>query len=135
MSQDITIACDTKCLPDVRKFIEKILVQHKMDQIESHKVVLAVDEICANLIIHANNSDPSKKLNVCVKFSPKKVTFEITDKGKKFDITQYQEPHMDEIVSSRRKGGLGLILVRRIMDNIEFTTEKNRNICRLEKKL
>lgn len=102
---------------------------------ESHKIILAVDEICANLIIHANNSDPSKKLNVGVDVDKNKVTFTIKDKGKTFDITKYKEPSMDHIINTGRKGGLGLILVRRIMDDIEFSTKKNYNICRLVKKL
>lgn len=105
-----------------------------MNEVESHKVILAVDEICANLIIHANESDATKKLSVAVDIDPKKVIFTIRDKGKTFDITQYKEPTMDKIITTGRKGGLGLILVRRIMDDIQFSTEKNYNICKLIKK-
>ena len=113
-----------------------MLVGANLGEVETHKMVLAVDEICANLIIHANNCDASKNLNVSVDIIPsKKVVFSIRDQGKSFDFESYTEPEMDKIVSSRRKGGLGLILVRRIMDHIEFTTEKNYNICRLVKKL
>lgn len=103
---------------------------------EGHKIVLAVDEICANLIIHANKCDPNSKLNLAIDFMVRdKVVFTIKDKGVAFDFTKYEEPSIDEIVSTQRKGGLGLILVRRIMDKIEFTTEKNCNICTLIKKL
>jgi serine/threonine-protein kinase RsbW len=99
-------------------------------------MILAVDEICANLIIHANNCDPSHQLHITVDvIENKKVVFTIRDKGRTFDFNNYREPSMDEIVSSRKKGGLGLMLVRRIMDEIEFTTEKNYNICRLVKNL
>ena len=95
-----------------------------------------MDEICANLIIHANNCDPTHHLNISVDVKPGiKVVFTIKDKGRTFDFSNYREPSMDEIVSSRKKGGLGLMLVRRIMDDIEFTTEKNYNICRLVKNL
>lgn len=135
MSKKITIACDTKCLPDVRKFISDVLSKNNLDDVESHKIVLAVDEICANLIIHANNSDPDKKLNVSCEVKNDQVTCTIKDKGKTFDITKYKEPSMDHIITTGRKGGLGLILVRRIMDDIQFSTEKNYNICRLVKKL
>ena len=136
MSKKITISCDTGSLPKVRKFLNQVLVGANLGEVETHKMVLAVDEICANLIIHANNCDASKNLNVSVDILPsKKVVFSIRDQGKSFDFESYTEPEMDKIVSSRRKGGLGLILVRRIMDHIEFTTEKNYNICRLVKKL
>ena len=134
MSKTITIACETKNLPKVRKFIGDILLRNELDEVESHKVILAVDEICANLIIHANHSDPSKNLEVGVDVDPANVVFTIKDRGESFDITKYKEPSMDKIINTGRKGGLGLILVRRIMDNIEFSTEKNCNICTLTKK-
>ena len=63
------------------------------------------------------------------------IQFTIKDKGISFDMSNYQEPSMSDIVSSGRKGGVGLILVKRIMDKIEFSTEKNYNICRLTKNL
>jgi serine/threonine-protein kinase RsbW len=131
-----TIACDPAVLPEIRKFIGDVLSSHDLPEVESHKMVLAVDEICANLIIHANNCDPTHHLDISVEvFAGKKVVFTIKDKGRTFDFNNYREPSIDEIVSSRKKGGLGLMLVRRIMDDIEFTTEKNYNICRLVKNL
>lgn len=133
MSDKLTIACDTKRLPDIRQFIGNVLAKNQLDEVEAHKLILAVDEICANLIIHANDSDPSKELNVIVDVKPGKIVFTIKDKGKSFDITKYKAPSMDHIVTTGRKGGLGLILVRRIMDDIQFSTEKNCNICKLVK--
>ena len=99
-------------------------------------MVLAVDEVCANLIIHANNCNSDEYLELVVDVEPKnKVVFIIKDKGIGFDITRYKEPELDELVTSKRKGGLGLMLVKRIMDKIEFSTEKNHNICKLIKNL
>jgi serine/threonine-protein kinase RsbW len=116
--------------------VGEVLSSNHLPEVESHKMILAVDEICANLIIHANNCDPTHQLAIGVEVLPEdKVTFIIKDKGRTFDFSNYQEPSIEEIVSSRRKGGLGLMLVRRIMDDIQFTTEKNYNICTLIKKL
>jgi len=135
LSEKLTISCDVRCLPKIRKFVEHTLNELDLGEIETHKVVLAVDEICANLIIHANKSDPAKELSVIVEVKNQEVWFTIKDKGVAFDFTSYQEPSLDQIVSEKRKGGLGLMLVKRIMDHIEFTTEKNYNICRLKKKI
>ena len=102
--------------------------------LHKHKIILAIDEVCANLIIHSNNCNPQVSLQVAIDFIPKKsITFIIKDSGLSFDITQYKEPSMNEIVSSQRKGGIGLMLVKRIMDKIEFSQENNYNICRLTK--
>ena len=135
MTNKLTISCTRENLPKIRKFVASVLQQNGVPEVEAHKIILAVDEICANLIIHANNCDPTHNLDLEVTKDKNKIIFKIKDKGTAFDFTKYEEPSMDEIVSTRRKGGLGLILVRRIMDKIEFTTEKNYNICTLIKNL
>ena len=62
--------------------------------------------------------------------------FEIINKSaKSFDINSYPEPEIEEIIKSRKKGGVGLMLVKRIMDKIEVENSKGRNICRLYKTL
>lgn len=130
----IKISCSTSKLLDVRKFIASVLEAHNYPEIESHKLVLAVDEVCANLIIHSNNCNPKREIELSIMYNEQKsITFEIVDKGVSFDMNKYKEPALSELVSTKRKGGLGLMLVKRIMDKIEFKSEKNTNICRLIK--
>jgi len=136
MKHNITISCQKQNLAKIRQFVQQTLDMYHIQDIESHKLVLAVDEVCANLIIHANNCSASENLELIIDINPsEKIIFTIKDHGVGFDISTYQEPEIQEIVNSKRKGGLGLMLVRRIMDKIEFSTEKNHNICRLIKEL
>lgn len=131
---NIKISCSTSRLLEIRKFISGVLESHNYPEIETHKLVLAVDEVCANLIIHSNDCNPSQHIELKVEYKEKEsITFEIIDRGISFDMNQYQEPKLKELVIAKRKGGLGLMLVKRIMDKIEFKTEKNTNICRLVK--
>ncbi len=134
MNRSITIPCSKSKLGSIREFIGDILDGIPLSEIESHKVILAIDEVCANLIIHSNNCNPEESLRVEIEYiEDKQVTFIIRDSGLTFDITKYDEPSMNEIIASKRKGGIGLMLVKRIMDKIEFSTENNYNICRLTK--
>jgi len=133
MGKQITIGCNKEELTEIRRFTSDVLEEYKVPDLQAHKLVLAVDEVCANIMIHANNCDPSNKIELEIIFKPKQIIFTFRDKGIGFDINKYQAPPINEIVSSRRKGGLGLMLVKRIMDKIEFATEKNYNICRLIK--
>jgi len=133
MSKSIVIACSKDELTRIRQFVADQLDHHNIPDLQAHKLVLAVDEVCANLIIHANYCDPTNKIELDLQFNPKQIIFTFRDKGDRFDINQYDSPSMDELVSSRRQGGLGLLLVKRIMDKIEFSTEKNYNICTLVK--
>ncbi len=133
MSKNLTIGCSKAELVKVRQFTSDALEDQNVPDLQAHKLVLAVDEVCANLIIHANNCDPKNQIEFDIQFKTKQIIFTFKDKGAGFDINQYEAPSMDEIVSTRRQGGLGLMLVKRIMDKIEFSTEKNHNICRLIK--
>lgn len=136
MKHKLTISCSKVNLTKIRHFVAELLGGIHLTEVEAHKLVLAVDEVCANLIIHSNQCNPTKKIDVIVDVEEQKsITFIIKDKGVSFDLNEYKEPSMDEIVTSGRKGGVGLILVKRIMDKIEFSTEKNYNICRLTKNL
>lgn len=136
MRHKLTISCSKSNLLKIRHFVADQLDSINLSEVEMHKLVLAVDEVCANLIIHSNQCNPTKKIDIIIKLiGTEKIQFIIKDKGISFDLNDYKEPSMNEIVSSGRKGGVGLILVKRIMDKIEFSTEKNYNICRLTKNL
>lgn len=136
MQYKLTIPCSKNNLLKIRKFVSEALNGAHLEEVECHKIVLAVDEVCANMMIHSNECNPSKKIDIFINLIPtEKIEFTIKDKGLHFDMEMYNEPTMQEIVSSKRKGGLGLMLVKRIMDGIEFSTDKNYNICRLTKKL
>ncbi|HET9052568.1 MAG TPA: ATP-binding protein, partial [Cyclobacteriaceae bacterium] len=65
----------------------------------------------------------------------KPVVFEIIDDGNVFDINQFSEPSMDNLIHQKRKGGLGIRLVKSIMDSIEYRKSGNKNVCRLVKKV
>jgi len=133
MNKHLTIGCSKDELVKIRQFTSDALDLQKVPDLQAHKLVLAVDEVCANLIIHANDCNPQNQIEFNIEFRPKQIVFTFKDKGAGFDINKYESPSMEEIVSTRRQGGLGLMLVKRIMDKIEFSTEKNHNICRLIK--
>ena len=133
MKKKLTIGCSKEELIRIRQFTSDTLDSKDVPDLQAHKLVLAVDEVCANLIIHANNCDPANRIEFRIDFKPKQIIFTFKDKGVGFNINEYETPSLDELITTRRQGGLGLILVKRIMDRIEFFTENNHNICRLIK--
>lgn len=136
MENKLVIPCSKSNLASVRDFVTDVLASHNLSEMETYKIVLAIDEICANLIIHSNECNDHESLEVEINYREGiNIEFLIKDKGTSFDINRYEEPSMKEIIASKRKGGIGLMLVKRIMDEIEFTTENNYNICRLIKRL
>ncbi len=137
MTRSITVHCSTYNLKEIRSFISTSLDELDIDSNDSNLIILAVDEICSNRIIHSNNCNIKEKITVNVTLTRDEngIYFEIKDSGIPFNIDEYQEPSIDDIVKNKIKGSLGLILVRKIMDRIDFEVKNSINICRLFKRV
>ena len=135
MKHSITIPCAKTNLQQVRNFIIEILKAEKLSDLEIHSMVLAVDEVCANIIIHSNNCSPEQSIEVTLETKKDRVEYEVIDNGLGFDIRQYPEPDLKEIIKTKRKGGVGLMLVKRIMDEIDFYTTQGKSVVKLTKYL
>lgn len=135
MKQTFQIPCSTSNLKDLRAFVSKVLQTTSLDETNQNAIVLAVDEVCANIIIHSK-CKKSQHIKLDVDISKDRLVFEIRDQGKHhFNINEYQGPELDEIIETRRKGGVGILLVKKIMDKIEMLSDNGTNICRLYKAL
>lgn len=132
---DLKLYCDTHQLANLRDFLSNTLQETGLNEIEIHQLILAVEEVCANMIIHSHSCDPETYINLKTEISDEEIIFEITDMGKGFNIMEYQEPEIAEVVKTKRKGGLGIMLVKKIMDKIEFESNGVKNTCRLIKDL
>ncbi len=131
----INIACTTENLKDVRMFVNSILSKLQVPENEINMIVLAVDEICANRIIHSNKSDKNNQLEVAISDRSEGLEFNIRDTGDFYDNTIQADPNISSLIKEKRKGGIGLMLVRRIMDSIEVKQEKPYTTYTLFKKL
>jgi serine/threonine-protein kinase RsbW len=135
MNNTIRVNCSKKNLKLIRDFVMKYLQERVLSDVLMNQMVLAVDEICANLIIHANHEDPSKHIELTIKEPVDAVQFEIKDNGEAFNRTNYRAPDIHEHIKIGKKGGVGIALVNRIMDKVEFTTTNGQNSCMLYKKI
>lgn len=134
MNYKYKIGCSIENLKGVRDFIRGALKDHGVPDLQVSEMVLALDEMCSNLMIHAHHCNPDDlfELHIHVeKNTP--VVFEIIDDGSSFDINQFAEPDLGNLVNEKRKGGLGIRLVKSIMDKIEYHNRNGKNICRLVK--
>ncbi|RIJ36841.1 ATP-binding protein [Pontibacter oryzae] len=135
MNNSIRVNCTKKNLKLIRDFVTEYLKALALSDILMNQIVLAVDEICANLIIHANHEDPAKYLTLTIHNLSGQIKFEIADNGVAFQRTNYKEPDIQEHIRLGKKGGVGIALVNRIMDKVEFTTNGSQNTCLLYKKI
>ena len=134
MNYQYNIGCSLHNLKGVREFIRTSLQHYDISDLEMGAIVLAMDEMCSNLMIHAHHCNPDHVIQIrIVANDPHKFIFEIVDDGMMFDINDFSEPEIGNLVHEKRKGGLGIRLVKTIMDKIEYKKEGDKNVCRLFK--
>ena len=119
----------------MRKFVIEVLTEHGVSEVETNMMVLAVDEVCANIVIHGHPEVGSRHVRIEIDFIKEGIQFEIIDEGPAFDIVSYQEPALEELIKNKNKGGIGIMLVKKIMDEIKFQTSKKHNKLSLFKKV
>ncbi|MBL7848618.1 MAG: ATP-binding protein [Cyclobacteriaceae bacterium] len=136
MNYQHKIGCSLENLKGIRDFIRKSLRGHVTSDVVLNEIILALDEMCSNLMIHAHHCNPDHFLELSIDV-PKKgqLIFEISDDGEMFDINQFSEPTLDNLVHEKRKGGLGIRLVKSIMDDVQYITRNGKFVCRLSKQL
>ncbi len=135
MNYQYKIGCSLSNLKGIRDFIRNTLNENQVPELQISSVVLALDEMCSNLMIHAHHCNPDHILELHINQEQHSYIFEIIDEGNLFNINEFIEPGMERLVQEKKKGGLGIRLVKSIMDKIEYTSEGGRNICRLTKEL
>lgn len=134
MKYKYNIGCSLDNLLGARDFIRQSLRPHVHSDVTLNEIVLAMDEMCSNLMIHAHQCDPDHLLELTILTKDKGLlVFEIEDDGTVFDINTFNEPDLDNLIHIKRKGGLGIRLVKTIMDKIEYENRDGRNVCRLTK--
>jgi serine/threonine-protein kinase RsbW len=136
MKTKFTTQCDLEKLSDIRRFLHRVLAELEVAEPVKQEIILAVDEACANAIIHGNQADKSQKLQLEVERLDDRLTVEISDVGNfRDDLAHHEDQNIDELIASRHRGGLGLKLIYTIMDQVQYYTRDTRNICSLTKRL
>ena len=134
MSPKLILSCSTSALAELRSFIQLNLEVFGFSELDKHQITLAVEDVVANLIIHSHACNPNEIIHLEIKDLGKKVAVEITDKGEGFNLLEYEVPELRQVIEEKRKGGLGILLVKKIMDEIQFESKNGENICMLIKK-
>lgn len=133
MNYSYKVSCQKQNLKKIRGFVTDVLEKYSIEEVQVNTIVLAIDEVCANLIIHSHNCDPNESIEINISANNNDYVFDIVEHGKGFDISKYDEPSLRTVIEAKKKGGIGLILVKKIMDQIQFISKNGQSICRLTK--
>lgn len=129
----LNIPSSTRYLEDVRRFVTNHAQGADLPENAVEEFKIAVDEACTNIIKHAYKGDEARQVDVAVIVEPDRFTVRIRDEGEAFNQAQYEEPNLLEAVHRRRAGGLGVHIMRRLMDRVEYRTRGGVNEVQLTK--
>lgn len=119
-SETIRVPATTEHLTEIRDFVRAKIGALDFTEFEVNGIVLAVDEACANLILHAYHDDPTQVIEVHVGATDDVARVRIMDTAPPFDPSKAELPDMRQYLTERRHGGLGILIMSRVMDEIKY---------------
>jgi serine/threonine-protein kinase RsbW len=125
----MTLASNPKNVARVEKFLEKVHGHVALDEIQMHKVMVALTEAVNNAIVHGNKGNRQKKVFVVCEVLPGWLLFVINDQGRGFRPEKVANPLREE--NLLRESGRGIFLMRTLMDRVEFEALKSGYQVRL----
>ena len=103
------------------------------EEIAKH-LLIAADEVFTNIVSYAY-SDAAGPVEVSAEQDGKVFRLIFADAGKPFDPLKAADPDINSPLEERQIGGLGIFVVKKLMDKVEYRREDNRNILTLTKRI
>lgn len=99
-----------------------------------YAVQLAADEAASNIIEHAYEGRADASFEVSCEFQRDRLVITFVDQGKSFDVSKVRKPDVKADLSERKIGGLGIFLMRKLMDEVHYKSTGSENILTLTKR-
>ena len=131
----LTIPSQTRYLNLVTGLAKRASVVAGMDDATSAKISIAVDEAVTNVIVHAYQGEGDHWVDIELRFMPHSLEVHIHHTGRGLKADEVVMPDPGEYVKHPRKGGLGLLLMSRFMDEIRFTETGEGSECTMIKRV
>ena len=133
MQRTIELNNDIAEIPQLSAFIDSFAEEAGLDFSLTMSLNLAMEEAVVNVMEYAYPEGTVGKVNISASAEGDDVEFVISDSGTAFDPTAIDEVNIDLGVEDRQIGGLGIHLVRNIMDDIKYERKDGKNILTLYK--
>ncbi|MCW8133808.1 MAG: ATP-binding protein [Planctomycetota bacterium] len=122
--RELIVPSDTAYLAQVRKAVLDVLGRSVFQPSVVHLISLAVDEAVANVMEHAyshSGERVKKEIQIVLDADPERFEILIRDSGQRFDPAILPDVDIREHVRKGKKGGLGVFLMRKIMDEVNYS--------------
>lgn len=99
-----------------------------------YAIQLAADEAASNIIEHAYAGRADAQFELSCDFQKDRLIITFYDQGKPFDVSKVKKPDLKADLSERKIGGLGIFLMRKLMDEVHYKTAGSENVLTLIKR-
>ena len=133
--RNITLPNDIQQTPALGAFVEEVCRVLDIDDYTTTQINLALEEAVVNVMQYAYPVGSKGNIDIEAHANDVRLKFTISDNGKPFDPTARKEADTTLSAEERPIGGLGIHLMRQIMDSINYERVNDRNVLTLRKKL
>jgi len=133
--QTLRFAAKFEYLDEIRDFVGNIARSGGFSDKDIYNIQLASDEAASNIIEHAYENISDGVLEISCGLKGDVITIILVDHGESFDPSHVPAPNVNADLSERQIGGLGLYLMRKLMDEVRYEADakNNRNTLTLIK--
>ena len=135
LTETLVLKNDVHEVTRFSNFIKSVLEQLGIEKSLARKLRLAVEEAVVNVIDYAYPLGSEGDITIHVMSDGHSIRFKIIDAGVAFDPTAKEKADTTLSIDDRQIGGLGILLVRELMDTINYEREDGQNILTLIKNL
>src|SRR5215207_7482031 len=130
----ITYPANFEYLDEIRDFVAEIARQGGFNDKEVYSLQLAADEAASNIIEHAYEGVSNASLDISCDMQGDAIVIIMRDEGLSFDPSQVKQPNLKAKLSERQIGGLGVYLMRKLMDDVRYESAGKSNTLTMIKR-
>jgi sigma-B regulation protein RsbU (phosphoserine phosphatase) len=132
---ELTLANRSSELQRLASEIEQFAQNHRIPDADVHALSLALDEVITNTISYGYDDQGAHEIRVRLTLADGRLSAEVEDDGRPFDPLTAPQPDLTSAVEDRPVGGLGIHLVRSLMEQVDYRRESGKNHLIMSKRL
>lgn len=134
MMNELTVKREIESLALIVKLIDDFVKLYELDEQTGYLLNLTAEELFTNMVKYS--SEGTGDINIILSFEKNKVMMKFKDHGvDEFDVTKARQPDFDASLEDKRIGGLGIHLVKEMMDKVEYEYKDRTSIITVFKKV
>jgi len=132
---NMTFPARFEFLDEIREFVAQVAREGGFTEKEIYSLQLAADEAASNIIEHAYEGISNADLDITCDAHGDTLIITMHDTGRSFDPSKVKQPNLKAGLSDRQIGGLGVYLMRKLMDEVRYESDsKTGNLLTMTKR-